>query len=144
MVTRLFMTIRYASFTNHPPAFSDPALLSFLRFLRALFLLALSLLNMWLPLTGGLFSSSRLLDNFYSSFRSQLKAFFFQKLCNVIVSLVLIPPQDWNFFFYKFILFLFIFGCVGSLLSLVAASRGYSSLCGLLIVVASLVAEHGL
>ena len=46
--------------------------------------------------------------------------------------------------FNKFILFLFIFGCVGSLLSLVAASGGYSSLCGLLIAVASPVAEHGL
>ena len=47
-------------------------------------------------------------------------------------------------FFYKFILFLFIFGCIGSLLSLVAASGSYSSLCGLLTAVASLVAEHGL
>ena len=55
------------------------------------------------------------------------------------------------FFKNKFIyLFYFIFGCIGfSLLhvgfSLVAASGGYSvAVCGLLIVVASLVAEHGL
>ena len=52
---------------------------------------------------------------------------------------------------FEFIIlfYLFIFGCVGSSLqrglSLVAASRGYSvAVRGLLIVVASLVAEHGL
>ena len=45
---------------------------------------------------------------------------------------------------------LFIFGCAGSLLLcclfLVVASRGYSlvAVCGLLIAVASLVAQHGL
>ena len=46
--------------------------------------------------------------------------------------------------------YLFIYGCAGLLLlcrlSLVAASRGYSlvAVCGLLIAVASLIAEHGL
>ena len=46
--------------------------------------------------------------------------------------------------------YLFIFGCAGSLfvqgLSLVVASRGYSLVagCGLLMAVASLVVEHGL
>lgn len=49
-----------------------------------------------LPLPESLFSSSLLLDNFSSSFRSRLKALFLQKPCNVIASLVLIPRQDWN------------------------------------------------
>ena len=46
-------------------------------------------------------------------------------------------------FIYLFVC-LFIFGCVGSLL-LHTASGGYSvAVCGFLITVASLVAEHGL
>ena len=49
--------------------------------------------------------------------------------------------------FFKKIIYLFIFVCVGSslLLPLVATSRDYSPVvvCGLLIAVASLVAEHG-
>ena len=54
------------------------------------------------------------------------------------------------FVFLSYLFYLFIFGCVGVFvavhgLSLVAASGGYSSLwCRLLIVVASLVVEHGL
>ena len=53
-------------------------------------------------------------------------------------------------FFFKFIYYFIIFGCAGSLLlrglSLVAAEGGYSLVvvCKLLIVVGSLVAEHGL
>ena len=44
-----------------------------------------------------------------------------------------LPPTAHLLFFFSFILFIFIFGCFGSLLlcagfSLVAASRGYSSL----------------
>ena len=47
-------------------------------------------------------------------------------------------------FFLIYFIFIFIFGCIGSLLSLVAESGGHSSLCGLLIAVASPAAEHGL
>ena len=52
--------------------------------------------------------------------------------------------------FYLFLINLFIFGCAGSLLLwgfyIVAMNGGYSrvSVCGLLIAVASLVADHGL
>ena len=53
-----------------------------------------------------------------------------------------------HFFFKLIFIYLFIFGCTGSLLllyfSLVAANRGYSNCVCRLIVVAFLVMEHGL
>ena len=67
----------------------------------------------------------------------------------VLPYLVLLPFP--SFFFFFFNVYLFIFCCSGSLLlcsgfSLIGESRGYSLVVvhRLLIVVASLVAEHGL
>ena len=66
--------------------------------------------------------------------------------CNAFLSLFLI-----KFFFFIFLIFIYLFsGCTGlfiaaSRLTLIAESRGYFLVvvCGLFIMVASLVAEHG-